>query len=134
MFASLERFFEGTEALHGTRETVGLEAGQVVDVRLADAGELEPEFHPHIRSLVTEFARSDATEELRIGLVSRTSRDGGPPRRAVSFACPDCGATFQTLDLRRRADRLVALPVGCPESVELEWPHWCYSEGGVPVD
>jgi Competence protein CoiA-like family len=94
------------------------------------AGEVEPEFHPRIRSLVAEFTRSDATEKLRISLGSRTSRDGMHPRRALSFACPGCGATFRTLDLRRRADRVVTLPAGCREGVELEWPHWCYSEAG----
>jgi predicted RNA-binding Zn-ribbon protein involved in translation (DUF1610 family) len=75
---------------------------------------------------VAEVTRSDATKDLRIGLVSRASQNTAQPRRALSFACPDCGATFRTLDLRRRADRVVTLPAGCRKGVELEWTHWCY--------
>jgi hypothetical protein len=90
-------------------------------------GESEPEFHSGIRSLIHELTRADAGKDLRIGSVSRTSREAARPRRVPAFACPDCGATFRTLDLRRRPDRVVTLPAGLREGMELDWPHWCYT-------
>jgi hypothetical protein len=96
----------------------------------AKQGENEPEFHPRIQSLVAGLTRSDGAQRMRIGLVNRRVRDASQSRRSISFACPDCGATFRKIDLRHRADRVVSLRAGCKTGVELEWPHWCYAEDG----
>jgi hypothetical protein len=90
--------------------------------------DMEPEFHPRVRALVRELVSSDRGRELRIGMLSRVARDSARPDRVTTFACPGCGVGFKTLDLRRRPDRVVLLPVSEEDGAQLAWPHWCYLE------